>query len=259
MASVSLARAGAEGFPAPVGGSFRDGAGAPELVVLPTGQFLMGSPPTEKYRFDNEGPLHLVRVDHAIAMSKYPVTAEELAVWKGTAPKTGEERSPAVMITWYDAAAYADWLSKKTGHKYRLPTEAEYEYAERAGTTSAYYWGNQIGKGNANCIGCGSLWDGTGSTKVGSFAPNAFGLFDMAGDVFEWVQDCYFDSFDGAPNDANIARESETGDCPMRVLRASSWFNLPSFLRSAYRFRELPGAKNLRRGFRVVREPDLGP
>jgi len=163
------------------------------------------------------------------------------------------------MVTWYDAASYADWLSKQTGHKYRLPTEAEYEYAERAGTASPYYWGNQIGKANANCIGCGSILDGTGSTKVGSFTPNAFGLFDMAGDVFEWVQDCYFDSFDGAPGEANIARESEKGDCQMRVLRASSWFNLPSFLRSAYRFRELPGARNLRRGFRVVREPDATP
>jgi formylglycine-generating enzyme required for sulfatase activity len=250
------AKAQAENFPASVGKSFRDGADGPEMIVLPTGQFLMGSPAGEKYRFDNEGPQHPVRVDHAIAMSKFPVTAGELAAWKGPKPKAGEENYPAVMVTWYDAQTYAAWLSTKTGHRYRLPTEAEYEYAERAGTTSPYYWGSGIGKANANCIGCGSLLDGTGSTKVGNFPPNAFGLFDMAGNVFEWVEDCYFETFDGAPAEANQARESEKGPCAMRTLRASSWFNLPSFLRSAYRFRELPEAKNLRRGFRLVREAD---
>ena len=255
---LSLAAA-AESFPASAGKSFRDGADGPEMIVLPTGQFLMGSPANEKYRFDNEGPQHLVRVDHAIAMSKYPVTAGQLAAWTGAAPKAGEENYPAVMVTWFDARDYAGWLSKKTGHTYRLPTEAEYEYAERAGTTTPYYWGRQIGKSNANCIGCGSPLDGTGSTKVGSFAPNAFGLFDMAGNVFEWVEDCYVDNFDVAPDEAHVARQSVNGECAMRTLRASSWFNLPSFLRSAYRFRELPGAKNLRRGFRVVREGDPAP
>ena len=246
-------------LPAAAGPGFRDCKTCPEMVPLPKGEFAMGSPATEKYRFDNEGPQHRVRVTRSIAMGKYPVTQEELAAWRQTKISAGEERFPAVRLTWFDAKAYVQWLSQKTGYRYRLPTEAEYEYAERAGSTTAYYWGNAIGKGNANCIGCGSLMDGTGSTRVGSFPPNRFGLFDMAGNVFEWVEDCYSESQAGAPGEAHIARKNPKGPCPMRTLRASSWFNLPSFLRAAYRFREIPDGKNTRRGFRVVREMDSGP
>lgn len=236
--------------------SFRDCDVCPEMVVLPTGDFLMGSPASERYRFDNEGPQHLVHVRRRIAMARYPVTAAEFAAWKKTPVRPGEGRFPAVMLTWFEATEYAAWLSQKTGHSYRLPTEAEYEYAERAGTVTPYYWGNDIGHGNANCLGCGSAVDGTGSTMVGSFPPNRFGLYDMAGDVFEWVADCYFETYEGAPTDAEVARQSRDGTCAMRVLRASSWFNLPVFLRSAYRFRELPSSRSARRGFRVVRELD---
>jgi formylglycine-generating enzyme required for sulfatase activity len=241
------------------GPGFRDCKSCPEMVPLPKGEFVMGSPVTEKYRFDNEGPQHRVRVTRSIAIGKYPVTEEELAAWRPTKIPAGEARFPAVRLTWFDAKAYVQWLSQKTGHGYRLPTEAEYEYAERAGSTTPYYWGRTIGKGNANCIGCGSIMDGTGSTSVGSFPPNRFGLFDMAGNVFEWVEDCYFESQDGAPSEAHIARENANGTCPMRTLRASSWFNLPSFLRAAYRFREVPDGKNTRRGFRVVREMNSEP
>jgi formylglycine-generating enzyme required for sulfatase activity len=226
------------------------------MVVLPPGEFMMGSPATERHRFDNEGPRHAVRVTRPIAIGKYLVTAGELAAWRGNPPPAGAERFPAVMVSWLDAEQYAKWLSQRTGHRYRLPTEAEYEYAERAGSTSPYYWGPDIGKANANCAGCGSSLDGTGSTKVGSFPPNAFGLYDMAGDVFEWVEDCYFETYEGAPSNAEVARQAPSGDCAMRGLRGSSWFNLPSFLRSAYRFRELPGSKSARRGFRLVREAD---
>lgn len=208
------AAAGNTGFPATTGAGFRDCPGCPDMVALPTGQFLMGSPATEKYRFDNEGPQHVVRVDKPFAMSKYPVTEEQLAEWRGTRVGADEGAYPAVMVSWLDANAFADWLSKKTGHKYRLPTEAEYEYAERAGTTTPYYWGNDIGAGNANCIGCGSPLDGTGSTKVGSFPPNAWGLYDMAGNVFEWVADCYFDTQAGAPGEASIARQNEAANAP---------------------------------------------
>jgi formylglycine-generating enzyme required for sulfatase activity len=250
------AAAGDTHFPAATGASFRDCPDCPDMVALPTGQFLMGSPATEKYRFDNEGPQHAVRVDKPFAMSKYPVTVQQLAEWQGMQVSADEGAYPAVMVSWFDANAFADWLSKKAGHKYRLPTEAEYEYAERAGTTTPYYWGNDIGPGNANCIGCGSPLDGTGSTKVGSFPPNAWGLYDMAGNVFEWVADCYFDAQIGAPIEASVARQSQSGECPMRVLRASSWYNLPVFLRASYRFREVPSTKNLRRGFRLVREAD---
>jgi formylglycine-generating enzyme required for sulfatase activity len=255
-AGKTSARA-ADGFPVPVGRSFSDCPYCPRMVVLPAGHFLMGSPPSEKYRFDNEGPQHPVMVPRAFAMAAYPITQEQLAVWRKTQVPPGEARNPAVMVTWYDAMAYARWLSVRTGHRYRLPTEAQYEYAERAGTRTPYYWGDTIGNGNANCVGCGSPLDGTGSTPVGSFPPNRWGLYDMAGDVFEWAADCYYESYAGAPATADVARASVQGKCRMRVLRASSWFNLPSFLRSAYRFRELPASKNTRRGFRVVRLADL--
>jgi formylglycine-generating enzyme required for sulfatase activity len=227
------------------------------MVRLPLGEFMMGSPVSERHRFDNEGPRRRVRVTHMIAMARYPVTTAELDAWKGVRAADGEGRYPAVMVSWIEATQYAGWLSQKTGHNYRLPTEAEYEYAERAGTSTPYYWGVGIGRGHANCLGCGSAVDGVGSTKVGSFPPNGFGLFDMAGDVFEWVEDCYFETYDGAPLDASTARQAASGDCQMRGLRSSSWFNLPSFLRSAYRFRELPASRSARRGFRVVR--DDGP
>jgi formylglycine-generating enzyme required for sulfatase activity len=252
------ATAAPQPFPAPIGADFRDCPDCPRMVVLPLGEFMMGSPLTERHRFDNEGPQHRVRVTRPIAMAMYPVTAGELANWTGRPSAPGGEDFPAVMVSWVEATQYAAWLSHKTGHTYRLPTEAEYEYAERAGTTSPYYWGQTIGKGNANCIGCGSAVDGTGSTKVGSFPPNAFGLFDTAGDAFEWVEDCYVETYDGAPTEAHIARQSPDGACQMRGLRASSWFNLPSFLRSAYRFREVPTGKSSRRSFRLVREADAG-
>jgi len=256
LGAASLANAANSGFPVGVKGSFRDCPDCPRMMVLPLGQFMMGSPPNERYRFDNEGPRRLVHVTHPIAIGVYPVTAGELALWKQTTPAPGTEHLPAVMVSWVEATQYAAWLSAKTGHKYRLPTEAEYEYAERAGTTTPYYWGPDIGKGNANCIGCGSAVDGTGSTPVGSFPPNDFGLYDMAGDVFIWVADCYIDNFDSAPSEASVARQSPGGECPMRGLRGSSWFNLPSFLRSAYRFREVPTSKSARRGIRLVREAD---
>ena len=169
-----------------------------------------------------------------------------------TAPP-GEARYPAVMVSWYDAVAYARWLSTRTGHRIACPPRRNTNTPSAPARRTPYYWGDTIGDANANCVGCGSPLDGTGSTPVGSFPPNRWGLYDMAGDVFEWAADCYYESYAGAPAVADSARESVQGKCRMRVLRASSWFNLPSFLRSAYRFRELPASKNTRRGFRVVR------
>lgn len=238
------------------GESFHDCPDCPEMVTIPAGKFLMGSPPGEKGRFANEGPQHEVTLSHPIAMSKYKVTMGDLRRWQPGRSPALEDRSPAIMVTWVDATAYAVWLSQKTGHHYHLPTEAEYEYAERAGTTTPYYWGNEIGVDNANCFGCGSDWDSKGASPVGSFAPNGFGLYDMTGNAFDWVADCYVDSHDGAPSDATVARQSEDGECKMRGLRGSSSYNLPSFLRSAYRFREVPTSKSARRSFRVVRDPD---
>ena len=115
----------------------------------------------------------------------------------------GGGRKPVINVTWDDAQRYVAWLSRMTGKPYRLLSEAEWEYAARAGTQTAYSWGDKIGKGNANCNGCGSQWDNMQPAPVGSFAPNAFGLNDMHGNVWEWVEDCYHDNYDGAPTDGS--------------------------------------------------------
>ena len=137
-----------------------------------------------------------------------------------------------INVSWDDTQQYVAWLSRMTGQPYRLLTEAEWEYAARAGTTTAYYWGDEIGKGNANCDGCGSQWDFKQTAPIGSFAPNAFGLYDMAGNVNQWVQDCYHDDYNGAPIDGS-AWTSE--DCSRRVVRGGSWYYSPLSLRSAIR------------------------
>src|SRR5262249_40880696 len=141
-------------------------------------------------------------------------------------------------------------LSKMTGKPYRLLTEAEWEYAARAGSTTAYYWGDEIGKQNANCNGCGSEWDNRRTSAVGSFRPNAFGLFDMAGNVWQWVQDCYHVNYDGAPADGSAWT---SGDCSYRVVRGGSWIDLPQSLRAAPRVGASITERVFGRGFRVGR------
>ena len=125
------------------------------------------------------------------------------------------------------------WLSKMTGKTYRLLSEAEYEYATRAGTTTAYPWGNDIGKDNANCHGCGSKWDGQQTAPVGSFAPNRFGLYDVVGNVFVWTEDCAYNNYNGAPTDGSAWIKDS--NCNSRVVRGGSWNDAPDFLRSAVR------------------------
>ena len=169
----------------------------PEMIVIPAGTFVMGSPPAEKGRFDNEGPQQQITFDKPFAVAKFDVT---VAQWGACAQvggcrqapnSAGRDTKPLININWDEAKQYVAWLSQMTGHHYRLLTEAEWEYAARAGTTTACYWGDEIGEGNANCDGCGSKWDNLETAPVGSFKPNAFGLFDMHGNVFQWVEDSY--------------------------------------------------------------------
>ncbi|MCY4026289.1 MAG: formylglycine-generating enzyme family protein [Acidobacteria bacterium] len=136
-------------------------------------------------------------------------------------------------VSWEDARAYAEWLSAETGERYRLPSEAEWEYAARAGTTTAYSWGADIGQNRANCDGCGSRWDNEQTAPAGSFAANAWGLHDMHGNVWEWVEDCWHDSYAQAPADGSAWTRG--GDCGRRVLRGGSWYLNPWGLRSALR------------------------
>ena len=198
------------------GDSFRECAkDCPEMVVVPAGEFMMGSPPGEKGRYDNEGPQHPVTIKRPFAVSKYEVTFADwdACVSVGGCPQEGRAddsgwgrgNRPVIDVSWDDAKAYVAWLSRMTGKPYRLLTEAEYEYAARAGTTTAYPWGDEIGENNANCNGCGREWLRQ-TAPVGSFAPNAFGLHDMLGNVWVWVEDCYHATYDGAPPDGDGRR-----------------------------------------------------
>jgi formylglycine-generating enzyme required for sulfatase activity len=247
-------------------GLFRDCPDCPEMVVIPAGKFVMGSPADEEGRFDSEGPQHSVSL-RWFALAKYDVTVREFTAF---VHETGYEpgpcnwprdstwdspgflpADPVVCVSWRDAQAYIKWLNRKVAERspaltkgdgpYRLPSEAEWEYAARAGTANARWWGDSIGVGNANCNGCGSPWDNRRLSPVGSFKPNRFGLYDMLGDVWQWTDDCWNETYTGAPDDG---RPWTTGDCRRRVLRGGSWSSLPKFLRSAARSSDDAGSRS---------------
>ena len=225
----------------------------PEMVVIPAGRFRMGCVDGIDCQ-DASTPVHEVRIA-SFALSKYEVTFEEYDRFTAATGRKlaadrgwGLGRRPVINVSWTDAVAYAEWLSDQTGERYRLPSEAEWEYAARAGSATKYSWGNQKGRNRANCNGCGSRWDGEKTAPVGSFSPNAWGLHDMHGNVSEWVQDCWNDSYQGAPTDGSAW---ESGNCfESRVNRGGSWFYHPIFLRAAIRFRYTSGSYL---GFRVAR------
>jgi formylglycine-generating enzyme required for sulfatase activity len=200
----------------------------------------MGSAATEKGRRDNEQPQHKVAIAKPFAVSKFDVTFDDwdACVSVGGCPHAldagyGRRTRPVISVNAVEAEQYAAWLSKMTGRHYRLLSEAEWEYAARAHTTTAYYWGEEVGQGNANCNGCGSQWDYRETAPVGSFKPNPFGLYDMSGNVWQWVLDCYHDNYNGAPTDGSAWTSD---DCPRRVARGGSWGYAPLGLRSASRF-----------------------
>jgi formylglycine-generating enzyme required for sulfatase activity len=247
------------------GQSFKECAkNCPEMIVVPAGEFMMGSPTTEQYRDsesedDGNGRPLKVTIPKPIAIAKTDVTFADwdACVSVGACSKDagndsgwGRDKQPAIFVSWDDAKAYVTWLSMMTGKTYRLLTEAEWEYAARAGTTTAYYWGDEIGKENANCVGCGSQWDGRQTSPVGSFKPNAFGLYDMAGNVWQWVEDCWHVTYRGAPTDSSAWT---SGDCSIRGVRGGSWNYDAGYVRSASRsWNSVPGRGNLV-GFRVAR------
>ena len=243
--------------------ALKDGGEGPAMVVLPTGRFRMGSPSGETGRDRDEGPVRMVDISQRIAMGRYEVTFADydrfVAATSGRRPNDrgwGRGSRPVIRVSQEDAKAYATWLSAQTGKTYRLPSEAEWEYAARAGTTTTYSWGNEIGVNRANCDGCGSEWDNTQTAPVGRFAANAFGLFDMHGNVYEWVEDCYVDSYAGAPIDGS-ARSSGCGSDVRAVVRGGSWYTVPRFLRCALRDWSPPSYRFADFGFRLVQ--DLNP
>ncbi len=216
----------------------------PQMVRVPLSDppldFQMGSAEAE---VEEEQPVHAVHFVQPFAIGKYEVTFEEYEVY---ARHTGAEvpsdqgwgrgRRPVINVSWADAQAYARWLSSATGKSYRLPTEAEWEYASRAGTTTRYWWGDDLGKNHANCEGCGSQWGGERTAPVGSFAPNPWGLYDTLGNVWEWTADCWHDNYLGAPAGGAAWKKEGGGDCSRRVVRGGAWFNKPWNIRSALRF-----------------------
>ena len=243
------------------GDTFKECANnCPMMVVVPAGEFMMGSPANEKGRSDNEGPQHWVTIARPFAVSKFDVTFADwdACVSVGGCPQEGRAhdagwgrvKQPVIYVSWDDAQAYVAWLRKMTGNEYQLLSEAEWEYAARAGTTTAYYWGDEIGKNNANCYRCGSQWDYRQTSPVGSFKPNAFGLYDMAGNVWQWVQDCWHEDYNGAPTDRSAWA---TRDCKRHVVRGGSWGYFPVDPRSAYRYGDLTVDRNYNLGFRVAR------
>ena len=235
--------------------SFRDCERCPEMVALAPGRFVMGMNgphPTER-------PAHTVNIAYPFAIGRFEVTFDEWTACidaGGCADmpddhQWGRGTRPVINVTFAEAEGYARWLSRKTGAVYRLATEAEWEYAARAGTETEFSWGNDVGVNNANCRDCESAWSKIGSGPTGSFAPNPFGLYDMHGNVWEWVQDCWNADHVGAPADG---RARLTGDCRQRGIRGGSWYYFSKNARSAWRFKNDARVKSYGIGFRVVRE-----
>ena len=229
----------------------------PEMVVIPAGSFMMGSPASEPERDNDEGPQHRVTIGQAFAVGKFEVTQAEWRSVMGTDPshfKGG--RKPVESVSWDDAQAFVRRLGAKTGKPYRLLSEAEWEYAARAGTTTPFHTGATITTDQANYHG---TYTYNGSRKgqyrgetvdVGAFAANAFGLHDLHGNVREWVGDCWNPSYAGAPTDGSVW---STGDCSLRILRGGSWVIFPRFMRAALRYWDTTGARVLNIGFRIAR------
>jgi formylglycine-generating enzyme required for sulfatase activity len=240
--------------------TFKECANCPQMIVVPAGSFTMGSPTNEPGRSSNEGPQRTVTIARQYAVGQFELTFDQWDTcvadggcngYKPSDQGWGRGYRPVINVSWDDAKAYVAWLAKKTDKFwYRLLTEAEYEYAARAGTTTAYPWGSAIGKNNANCDGCGSQWDGKQTAPVGSFAANGFCLYDMVGNVSAWTEDCYHDSYSGAPTDGSAWT---SGDCSRHILRGGSWLFNPWLLRSASRNTNITVLRNSNFGFRVGR------
>jgi formylglycine-generating enzyme required for sulfatase activity len=163
----------------------------------------------------------------------------------------GRGNRPVININWEDASAYTRWLSEQTGHHYRLPSEAEWEYAAAAGTNTFYPWGNNGGENHAVCFNCGSRWDARQTAPAGSFAANAFGLYDMAGNVLEWVADCRHDSYQDAPGDGGVWAG---GDCGRHMARGGAYDSPVDNLRTQSRPYFATGTRLNNLGLRVVRQ-----
>ncbi len=264
------------------GTTFRDCPVCPEMVVIPAGRFVMGSPETDRDARDNERPQRKVTIAKPFAVSKFEVTNAEWnacinsggcvyrpSAWLQPHGRLGHQKQlqsgdaewgyaarPVINVSWEEITKqYLTWLNRVTGQSYRLLTEAEWEYAARAGKTTRYSWGDELGENNANCQTCKSRWDDELTAPVGSFKPNDFGLYDMHGNIFEWVQDCYNDkAYATAPTDGSAAPDEPNCN---RVLRGGSWQSNARATRAAFRNAMFPAYRLNGYGFRVARDLPL--
>lgn len=237
------------------GNSFRDCDDCPLMIVVPAGPYVMGS---ELHRRD-EKPRHEIGFSRPFAIGVHEVTIRE---WDACLREGGCRFSPAAAgddllpignVSWDDAQAYVTWLQGKTDEDYRLPTEAEWEFAASGGNTTAFWWGDDVGAANANCSDCGSEWDGRGPAPVGSFKPNPFGLYDVHGNLWEWTMDCVNRSYKDAPTDGSAWLR---GDCIGRILRGGSWKLGSDYMRTTRRNHYDRDVRYYLHGFRVVRPLD---
>jgi formylglycine-generating enzyme required for sulfatase activity len=280
------------------GTRFRECQDCPEMVVVPPGRFMMGSPPTEYGRYDSEGPQHSVTIGYAFAVGAYPVTRaqyrrfvtatgrkakggcdyataegdwahEDYYSWRSVGfPQS--EQDPVLCISWDDAKAFIAWLNDKVRTQtndspkgpYRLLSEAEYEYAARAGSTTPYYWGETASHDRANygldlCGPCGPAVAGRDrwlfTSPVGSFPPNRFGLYDMSGDAWSFTEDCWNNTEAGAPTDGSAWL---AGDCTQRMVKGGGWEDNPHYLRTAERWGSPVDKPSPQVTFRVARTLD---
>ncbi len=236
----------------------RDDSLGPEMVRVRGGAFKRGD--INGSGDVDEQPPRDIMLSKPFAIGLYEVTFDDYDRYcRATnclAPEDegwGRGRRPVINVSWAEAVEYTRWLSEQTGHTYRLPSDAEWEYAARSGTGSRFWWGDTPGEARANCAECLSLWDAEKTARVGKFPPNPFGLHDTAGNVFEWVADCWHDTFVDAPADGSAI---EKEGCGKRVIRGGAWSFPPTEMRSANRWRDFPSRSSDDTGFRLVRELD---
>ncbi|CAM2167758.1 Formylglycine-generating enzyme family protein [Paraburkholderia sacchari] len=232
----------------------QDCPACPLLIAVTPGNFMMGNETDDP----SEKPVHRVTIGHGYALAKYSVT---VAQWNacanaGACPRLSSDsntapNAPVRDLSWDDAQQYVKWLSRISGKPYRLPTEAEWEYAARGGTATRYWWGNEMRKGTANCKDCGPPWHVEAPDDVGSFAANPYGFYDMAGGVWEWVSDCWHNSYKNAPDDG---RSWDEPNCQTRVIRGGSWRDGAGYMLSATRFKYDSSVRYNANGFRVARD-----
>jgi formylglycine-generating enzyme required for sulfatase activity len=253
--AAPLIKAAPAAAPSAASDALRGGGEGPLMVALPGGSFVMGSKRNTLAK--DEQPAHLVDLP-PFRISRYEVTFaqyDRFARATGRALPSdagwGRGERPVINVSWDDAQAYVRWLSQQTGERYRLPSEAQWEYAARAGGESRYWWGFASEQGRAVCFDCGSAWDKRRTAPVGSLPANPFSLHDTAGNAMEWVEDCHHSNYQGAPTNGEAWLN---GDCSQRMVRGGA-FNKPlSSLRSAARYQLPQDARFNMLGFRVVRD-----